>query len=180
MGTVVLLGVVLGLDSFRASLGLGVVGWGAARRVRMALVFGACDGVAPILGLVFGAAVVKSLSPWAGWVGPLVLGGFGLFTFLTAGRGEAEKGGGGSEASWTSLGLPLALSLDNLVAGFGLGAVRVPVVLSALVLGTVSGAMALAGLYLGALVGRTMPARAERVGGAALALLAVGMACDVI
>ena len=182
MGAVVLLGVLLGLDSFRASLGLGVGDGrkGIAWRVRVTLAFGVCDGLAPVLGLLLGAAVVNSLSPWAGLVGPIALGGVGLFTFLTAGRGEPGEDQREPDLDWPSLGLPLALSLDNLVAGFGLGAIRVPVILSAVVLGIVSGAMALAGLYLGSLVGQSIPARAERVGGAALVLLAAGMAFEIV
>jgi manganese efflux pump family protein len=180
MGAVILLGVVLGLDSLRASLGLGVVRRGAASRARVALAFALCDGIAPVLGLVLGAAVVESASLWSGWVGPLALGGFGLFTFLTAGREGWEEKGAGAGTTWASIGMPLLLSLDNLVAGFGLGAVRVPIALSALILGTASGAMAMAGLYLGSLVGRAMPTRAERVGGAVLTLLALAMAFDVV
>jgi putative Mn2+ efflux pump MntP len=180
MGAVVLIGVVLGLDSFRASLGLGAVYRGAAVRSRVALAYGTCDGIAPILGLVLGATVVESASPWVGWAGPLALGGFGLFTLLAAGREGSRPGGDRTGAAWAAVGLPLLLSVDNLVAGFGLGAVGVPVVVSALILGTISGMMALAGLYLGALVSRALPARAERVGGAALALLALAMALDVV
>jgi manganese efflux pump family protein len=180
MVAVVLLGVVLGVDSFRASLGLGAVRGCAARKARVALAFAVCDGVAPILGMVAGAAVVRSVSFWTGWVGPLVLGGFGVFTFLSAGADDPKEGGSTPGGAWASLGLPLVLSLDNLVAGFGLGAVRVPIVVSALTLGAVSGAMALAGLYLGALVGRAMPTQAERLGGAALTLLAVAMAFEVV
>jgi putative Mn2+ efflux pump MntP len=179
MWAVVLIGFVLGLDSFRASVGLGMVG-GWARRMRIALAFGLCDGLSPMLGLVLGEATTRSFSPWAGWVGPLTIGGFGVLTFLTAGRGESRESREGSVGTWSLLGLPLALSLDNLVAGFGLGANQVPVVFSALVLGVLSGAMALAGLYLGSFAWRRMPSRAERLGGAALALLAVAMALDVL
>jgi putative Mn2+ efflux pump MntP len=177
MGTVVLIGFVLGLDSFRASVGLGLVGR-CARRVRMALAFGLCDGFSPILGLLLGEAVTRTFVPWVEWVGPVTLGGFGVLTFLTAGRRDSSVDSGGAPGAWRLLGLPLALSLDNLVAGFGLGTIRAPVVASAIILGTVSGAMALAGLYLGSVICRKTPTRAAQLGGASLALLAVGMALD--
>jgi putative Mn2+ efflux pump MntP len=177
MWAVVLIGLVLGLDSFRASVGLGMArGW--ARRMKIALAFGLCDGLSPMLGLVLGEATARSFSPWAGWIGPLTLGGFGVLTFLTAGRGETGRSREGAVGTWGLLGLPLALSLDNMVAGFGLGAFQVPMLVSALVLGTISGALALAGLYLGSVARRMVPARAERLAGAALTLLAVGMALD--
>jgi putative Mn2+ efflux pump MntP len=178
MATVVLLGFVLGLDSFRASLGLGLARRGAAGQARVALAFGLCDGLAPLVGMAAGSLLVARLSPWTGWVGPLVLGGFGLFVFIKAGTSGAEDAR--PEGGWSLLGLPLVLSLDNLAAGFGLGAIGVPVVLSAALIGLISGFMALAGLRAGALVGRAMPARAERVGGAALTALALALAFDVV
>ncbi len=178
MATVVLLGIVLGMDSFRASLGLGVARWKAGRRARLALAFGLCDGVAPLLGLALGSALVTSVSPWFGRVGPLVLGGFGLFTFITAGRAEGDEAE--SAGKWVFFGLPLSLSLDNLVAGFGLGTIRMPVLLSAAIIGLISGLMSLAGLSLGRWVGRVFPARAEQFGGAAIALLALAMGFEVV
>jgi putative Mn2+ efflux pump MntP len=173
-----LLGFLLGIDSFRAALGLGIVHRSGARRLRIALSFGFCDGVAPLLGLAVGSAVVDSLSPWTRWLGPLVLGGFGLLTFATAGADEANESG--STSGWACFGLPLTLSLDNLVAGLGLGTLGLPVLPSAAILGLISGLMALGGLYMGALVGRSLKARAGRVGGAALAVVAIALAFDVL
>ena len=51
MIAVLLLGLVLGLDSLRASLGLGVLRRSRARRLMIAVSFGVCDGLAPLLGL---------------------------------------------------------------------------------------------------------------------------------
>jgi putative Mn2+ efflux pump MntP len=175
-----LLGFLLGIDSFRASLGLGIVHRSGARRLRIALGFGLCDGVAPLLGLAVGSAVLTSLSSWTKWVGLLVLGGFGLFTFLTAGAEEAKETETETASGWVCFGLPLTLSLDNLVAGLGLGALGLPVLPSAVLIGLISGLMSLAGLCLGSLVGRSLRARAGQVGGAALAVLAIGLAFDVL
>jgi manganese efflux pump family protein len=74
----------------------------------------------------------------------------------------------------------LALSVDNLVVGFALGADDTGILVGALVIGLVSVAMSLAGLELGAQIGR----RARRVGWRAeridqlggLILIAVGAA----
>jgi putative Mn2+ efflux pump MntP len=72
-------------------------------------------------------------------------------------------------------GLPLSLSLDNLLAGVGLGSIHYPVLLSALVMGLVSAAMSCAGLYLGNWLRRFVPKRTEVVVGAYLCVLAVRM-----
>ncbi len=164
-----LLGRLLGIDSFRASLGLGLLHRSTTRRIGIAMSFGLCDGLAPLVGLMVGSAVITSFSPWAGWLGPLVLGGFGLFTFVTLGGDEAKESD--APEGFVSLGLPLILALDNLVAGFGLGALGTPVLLSAAVIGAISALMSLVGLCLGALVGRSLRARTGRVGGASLVVL---------
>jgi putative Mn2+ efflux pump MntP len=181
MGPVVglfLLGFLLGIDSFRASLGLGIVHRSGARRLRIAIAFGFCDGIAPLLGLAVGSVVLNALSPWTRWAGPLVLGGFGLFTFLTAAADEANEAE--ITSGWVCFGLPLTLSLDNLVAGLGLGTLGLPVLPSAAVIGLISGLMSVVGLCLGSLVGRSLRARAGQVGGAALAVLAFALAFDVL
>jgi putative Mn2+ efflux pump MntP len=181
MGPVIgllLLGFLLGIDSFRASLGLGIVHRSGARRFRIAIVFGLCDGLAPLLGMAIGSVVMTSLSPWTRWLGPVVLGGFGLFTFLTGGAEEAQEAE--MTSGWICVGLPLTLSLDNLVAGVGLGTLGLPVLPSAVLIGLISGLMSLTGLCLGALVGRSLRARAGQVGGAALAVLAVALAFEVL
>jgi manganese efflux pump family protein len=94
---------------------------------------------------------------------------------------EAPQAGGGSRMSLGRLLLSgLALSVDNLVVGFALGADDTGILVGALVIGLVSVAMSLAGLELGAQIGR----RARRVGWRAeridqlggLILIAVGAA----
>ena len=52
MIAVVLLGLALGLDSFRASLAMATSQLRAARTLRVALAFGICDG----------------WRPWSGWL----------------------------------------------------------------------------------------------------------------
>ena len=76
---VILLGVALGFDSFQASMALGTMRPGAARQIRLALAFGLCDGVAPLLGLSVGPTLVNLLSAWARVLGPVLLVGYGLY-----------------------------------------------------------------------------------------------------
>jgi len=72
-------------------------------------------------------------------------------------------------------GLPLSLSLDNFLAGAGLGAIHFPILLSAVVIGLVSAAMSCAGLYMGAWMRRFLPRRMEIAVGAYLCLLGLRM-----
>jgi putative Mn2+ efflux pump MntP len=77
-------------------------------------------------------------------------------------------------------GLPLSLSLDNLLGGAGISALGYPVVPAALLIGLVSAAMSCAGLYLGGWLRRLLQWRfaawcLEPAVGAYLCLLAVRM-----
>jgi manganese efflux pump family protein len=68
----------------------------------------------------------------------------------------------------------VALSLDNLVAGFALGAYQVSILTGAAVFGTVSVLMSLAGLEFGARIGSRSGQRGEVIGG--VVLIGVGAA----
>jgi putative Mn2+ efflux pump MntP len=68
----------------------------------------------------------------------------------------------------------LLLSVDNLLAGIGVGVMGQPFVLSALVIGTISTLMCFAGLYLGQILRRFIPKRAELLAG--IYLVALGLA----
>jgi manganese efflux pump family protein len=171
---VILLGMALGLDSFRASLALGTMRPSVGRQLRLALAFGLCDGVAPLVGLALGPTLRDLLSAWAGVLGPALLAGYGIYScVMPRDPGDADSDG------WIALGIPLFLSLDNLVAGFALGMLRWSILPSAVAIGAISGLMSLAGFRCGALVGRVVPVRAERICGAALVLLSLAMAFEV-
>lgn len=174
MIAVILLGLALGLDSFRASLAMGASGLGGRRALRVALAFGVCDGVAPLVGLLLGKATAVYVSSWSEWVAPALLIGAGAYVLFK--RMEDERGP--ADGGWAVLGMPLCLSLDNLVAGVGLGALGPPVVPSAAIIGALSGLMSLAGLLLGRLGRLTLPERVERLSGLLLVVMGVAAAFD--
>ena len=104
------LGFVLSLDNFRVSVALGTVPFGLRRAVQVALAFGLWDMVMPLVGLVLGRQLGSAISPYAGLVGPVVLGVYGLYLLIGAlRRPEPEE----LDHPWALFGIPLTLSLDN-------------------------------------------------------------------
>ncbi|HEY1622532.1 MAG TPA: manganese efflux pump, partial [Streptosporangiaceae bacterium] len=74
-----------------------------------------------------------------------------------------------------------ALSVDNLAAGFALGAYHVAFWVAAVVIGVVSVAMSLIGLKLGARIGRFASARfADFSSGAVLIAVGAAMAAGAL
>ena len=173
---VFVLGFVLSLDNFRTSVLLGPLRMTRARTVLVALNFGLWDGLAPLLGLVIGHYVGDAIGPIADYIGPLALLGYGAYLLVCAWRVSASEDDE-FERSWTLFGLPLPLSVDNIVAGTSLGLLGFSPWLPALIFGVTTAVMSLIGLVLGRLAFRLVSSRIniryEIVTGVALIVEAV-------
>ncbi|HQR34257.1 MAG TPA: manganese efflux pump [Blastocatellia bacterium] len=176
MGTLLLLGFVLSLDSFRVSFALGALKLLPRRQAQIVLAFGLCDGIAPLVGLLIGQSIVTHIGGWVEHLGPFVLCAYGVYVIYAARQREEKEAE--EEAHWMVLGLPLSLSLDNLVAGASLGMIGFPKLVSAVVIGTISALMSLAGLLLGRTAVKHLSLQSELLGGTALVLIALFMAYE--
>ena len=175
MGTLLLVAVSVGLSNFAAAIAIGTAGVDARTRLRVGLVFGLFESGMPLVGLVVGGHFARQLGHAGRWVGAAMLISVGLYglisSFRTArspdGKSAAPAGG------WRLLLSGLALSIDNLVVGFSLGFMQVPLLAGVAVIGAVSVGLSLIGLELGARVGRWAGQRSEQLGG--LILIGVGI-----
>lgn len=167
----VALAFVLSLDNFRSSIALGTVPFGIRRAVQIAVVFGFWDTVAPLAGGEIGHWLGESIGPFADFVGPCLMGAYGLYLLLGAIRKpEPDK----LDHPWVTLfGMPLALSVDNLLAGTGLGMLGFSPVVPAVTFGVMTAVMSLIGLCLGRAAVRVIPIRADLLSGVSLVTAAV-------
>jgi putative Mn2+ efflux pump MntP len=165
----------LGLNNFAASIALGLSGIDRAARVRVAFVFGSFETAMPVVGLLIGRDVSRSLGSAAHTIGGLLLIAVGAQMTVSAVRSGDEASPGIADAGvGRLLLLAAALSIDNLVVGFALGAYRVPVALGVAVIAGVSVGMSLVGLELGARLGANVGRGSAMVSG--IALIGVGVA----
>ena len=162
--TIVLLALALGLDSFRVSLGIGAAGLSRGVARRLVCSFGVCDGAAFAAGVLFGRSLASLIGDWVNEVGPGALVAVALYVLVLAPRGRDESVPG----RWLVLGLPLMLSVDNLVVGGTLGGLRVPLFPASVLVGATSGLLALAGLELGRRTVESLRLRPELAGAALL------------
>ena len=167
------LGFTLSLDNFRASIALGTLPFSHGRAVQIALTFGLWDGLAPLAGGLLGTYLGEAIEPIADYVGPAVMGAYGLYLLVHALRTAAPEE---LDHPWALFGIPLSLSLDNLIAGTSLGLLGVSPLLSAAVFAAITALMSFVGLRLGRAVGRLIPIRADLVSGIALVIMAVVLA----
>ena len=171
MVTLLLLGFALSLDSFRVSLGLGTLKLSRLRQLQIVIAFGVCDALAPLIGLLIGKSLLKTVGPWVEHLGPLLLCAYGVYVIYIAKRCAGTETG--ETDRWMVLGLPLSLSLDNLIAGTTLGMIGFPIVLSVAIIGVMSSLFSLAGLLLGKSAVNLLRIRADLIGGVVLIFIAL-------
>jgi putative Mn2+ efflux pump MntP len=176
MLTLLLLGFVLSLDSFRASLGLGATKLRPIRQIQIPLAFGLCDAVAPLIGLLIGKSFLKYIGAWAGYLGPLMLCAYGVYVIYISRRCSDKEVP--QNDRWLVLGLPLSLSVDNLVAGTSLGMIGFPLLLSVAIIGAMSALLSLAGLLLGRTAANYFRLKSEVFAGVALVFIGISLALD--
>jgi putative Mn2+ efflux pump MntP len=172
MKAILLLGFLTGLDNLQVTPALGVLPMSHRRRLLWALMFGLAEALMPLLGLGLGSAFHDSFGLWAENLSPIVLLLCGITVIVMSLRQRNLETLVASK--WAIVLLPLSLSIDNLLAGVGLGASGAPVLVSALVIGGLSAAIGLVGLYAGHLIRRWLPGRPELFSGGYLVLLGLG------
>lgn len=163
-----LVAVSLGLSNFGAAIGIGTSGADARTRLRVGLIFGAFEAGMPVLGLLAGHGLAGTLGHAARWAGGGLLIATGVWSLL--GHRSASGATGVSVVRLSVTGL--ALSIDNLAVGFALGTYHVSLALAAVIIGSVSVALSLTGLELGARIGARAGQYGQLLGG--LILIAVG------
>jgi putative Mn2+ efflux pump MntP len=170
IATVLLFAFMAGADNFQVACGLGMLPLERGRRWALGASFGVCEAVMSLAGLWAGTFLRTHVFGAATLAGAITLLASGLLViYLALNDRDLDEV---ANNRWMIFGVPLSLSLDNLVAGAGLGANGYPVLLCAAIIGVVCTLMSLTGLFLGGRVRRLMPRSAGAVGGAWLVLVA--------
>jgi len=183
----VLSAFAVGLDNFAAAIGIGVAGVDARTRLHVAVIFGFFEAAMPLAGLLVGHSSADSLGQATRYVGGGLLAAAGLWSLVEARRDDGAVPVDGDDVSrgrgqgvGPLLVTGFALSIDNLVVGFGLGVTKTPLVASLLVFAVVSVGLSLAGLELGRTLGARVEGRAEWVAGLVLIAVAALIAGNVL
>jgi len=172
LGSLLILGFTLSLDNFRTSIALGGLRLSWRRSVQVALVFGLCDGLAPLVGILIGRYWGETIGETGEYVGAIGLGLYGLYLLIRAWRTETPEE---MERPWAVFGLIIPLSADNIVAGTSLGLLGASTWLAPLVFGVSTTVMALIGLYLGRSAAGLIRIRPDLLTGVALVVMATVM-----
>jgi putative Mn2+ efflux pump MntP len=172
IGNLLILGITLSLDNFRTAVALGALRLTWRRSAQVALVFGFWDAVAPLVGILGGDYLAETIGSSADSVGAVVLGAFGLYLLVRAWRSPAPEE---LDERWALFGLPLPLSLDNVVAGTSLGLLGYSPWLAPPLFGVITAVMTFAGLQVGRAAARFIRIRSDLLTGVALVVVAIAM-----
>jgi putative Mn2+ efflux pump MntP len=173
MWAVLIIGLMTGLDNLQAASSIGMMPLAPRRRWPIALAFALCEAGMPLLGLLIGTSFLALFGHVAGWVAPLVLASCGAAIVALALRERSSEALANSR--WIQFGLPLSLSLDNLLAGVAISSLGVPLLPAALLIGCISGTLSLLGMFVGARVRSWLPDHIELINGAWLVTAALLM-----
>ncbi len=147
--------LAVAIGNFAVATAFGLTGASRRAQLEVALVFALFEGGMPLVGLLLGRQLSGGLGGAAHPAGGVLLGLTGLYGLVTGLRPSPEPGKRAAEQAagrawrlrlWLSA---LALSLDNLVAGFALGAYHVPPVAALCTFAVAGGGLSLLGVELG-------------------------------
>lgn len=165
------LGFSASLSNFGGAVGLGVLPLKRRHRLEIIAIFLAMEILMPVIGMVLGGRLAGSIGQRANFFAGLVLIGIGLYTMYETRKETRDLEIPIKRRTMVLLGA--ALSLDNLVVGFGLGLLGAPVVVAAAFMGGCSLVLTVVGLELGRQLGKHIGERSELFSG--LVLVAAGV-----
>jgi putative Mn2+ efflux pump MntP len=177
IGQLLILGITLGLDNFRTAIVLGALRLSWRHSAQVAVVFGFWDFMAPLVGIIIGDVFAEQIGAAAEYIGAGVLAAYGIYLLVESWRNPAPEE---MDQRWALFGLPLPLSVDNVVAGTSLGLLGYSPWIAPPLFGITTAIMTFVGLAIGRAAARFIRIRSDLVTGVALVVMSSLMFLGVL
>ncbi len=167
----------MSMDAFATAIAKGATYQNPSlvRALKAGVLFGAIEGVAPIIGWLLGEAAQGWLSHVDHWLAFVLLGFLAIKFMRDALKGDVQIKGDQQTMAKSGFGLMLitavATSIDSLVVGVSLAFLEVNIWLAAVLIGLATMIMVTLGLYLGNRLGLRFGRVAMFVGGVVLLMI---------
>lgn len=173
--TILLIAVGLSMDALAVSItsGLTIQCLHIRHAFRIAFYFGFFQAFMPILGWLAGQTIQASLHHIDHWLAFLLLSWVGCKMIHESFRDKTCRNPANPLRFKTLLLLAIATSIDALAIGFSLSLIQVSILTPALIIGTVTFIISLAGVYIGEKIGQRFQQKVEIVGG--IILIGIGV-----
>lgn len=167
---VIILAIALSMDAFAVSIGLGAKKNVSGLALKAGLFFGIFQALMPFIGYLGGKGVLGWIDAYAHWIA------FGLLVLIGAKMiYESVQEGVEEDISAITnrmmLVLAIATSIDAMAAGFSLTLLDANPYVACLVIGVITFAFSVAGVFIGKRSGTWLESRAEIFGGTVLILM---------
>ncbi len=173
--TITLISIGLAMDALAVSLGIGTAGQIPTLRgkIRLAAHFGIFQSGMTALGWLAGETIVHYVKGFDHWIAFALLGYVGI-NLIRAGFDQDGKAFEQDPSTGKVLVmLSFATSIDAFAVGLSIVFLKVPILLSVVMIGLVALLLSAVGLFAGIRLGETFGKRMEILGG--LILLGIGI-----
>ena len=173
--TITLISIGLAMDAFAVSLGIGTAGQIPTMRgkIRLAAHFGIFQAGMTALGWLAGETIVHYVKGFDHWIAFALLG-YVSFSLIRSGLDKDRKAFNQDPSKGRVLVvLSFATSIDAFAVGLSIVFLKVPILLSVIMIGVVALVLSAVGLFAGIRLGETFGKRMEILGG--LILLGIGV-----
>ena len=169
---VIILAIALSMDAFAVSIGLGAKKHAPNMALRAGGFFGIFQALMPFIGYLGGQGVLGWVETYAHWIA------FGLLSLIGAkmiyeGTQEGVEEAIAHVTNKMLLVLAIATSVDAMAAGFSLTLLAVNPYVACLVIGVITFAFSVIGVYIGNRSGTWLESKAEIFGGIVLILMGI-------
>lgn len=165
-------------DAFAASIGKGA-SLSSPRFInalKLGLLFGCIEAIAPIIGWLIGSAGADYIEAWDHWLAFVLLVGLGGYMLLESTKSDDNDPSVESDKKRTLMATVLTAvgtSLDAMTVGISLAFLDVNIYVAAAMIGLATTVMVTIGALLGNALGKVVGNKAEAFGG--IALIAIGI-----
>jgi manganese efflux pump family protein len=173
--TISLISIGLAMDALAVSLGIGTAGQikNLRGKIRLAAHFGIFQSGMTALGWLAGETIVNYVEEFDHWIAFALLSYVGVNLIRAGLSKDGESFEKDPSTGKTLVILSLATSIDAFAVGLSIVFLKVPILLSVTMIGTITLILSAAGLFVGTRLGETFGKRMEILGG--VILIGIGM-----
>jgi len=173
---IIIIAIGLAMDAFAVAIGSGVViGKITGRQIfRLGFHFGLFQAFMPVLGWLAGRSIQSYIERWDHWIAFILLviiGGKAIYSAIK--RDDSEHSMESDPSRGMSLVmLSVATSIDALAVGLSFAVLAMDIWYPCLIIGVITAALTVLGMFLGSRLGARFGRKMEIVGG--LVLIFIG------